>query len=199
MSETETRKQKPFVELLTHRLKKIKISTKGKKALFYLCLMVIPVLASTVILELRTSPYQELLNYNPSMSKVYDLSCALEVEHFNGTKQYIVLPLVDTIILDNSTARLSKQEYSFVNGAIDLNASFSYIYVLYFVPEEAFNYFQEIECYWSVDDSSGVKKKSSNGFYFNGKDYLARIDITNSMWKEDVPDLVETHVRLYSR
>lgn len=140
-----------------------------------------------------------LYHYEPTKARVYDVKSTLRVEHWNDPVQFVELTLNSTFIDDQYKGFMVKEVYGFVNSNTNLNATFHHIYLVISIPQEAYEYFWQIECYWRVEEHEGIEQKSDNRFEFNGFDYIIEIDITREMNKDDVPERVESTVTLYSR
>lgn len=165
-------------------------------AILILGIIILPIGFSIIYFELKLAP---IFNYDPNMAKKHDVRAKLRIQHLNGTVHWINLIEDKYEKIDDPEQRITKLSYEFSNSQLRLNATFSLVELTIFVPEEGYEYFLEIEIEWHVENNAGYGKKSAGAFTYNGRDYVSELDITNVMWKDDVPDTVESKVTLYSR
>jgi len=143
-----------------------------------------------------------ILKYDSSMAITHEIKVKILVNHFNGSVQWIDPDFI-TIpdIYNDPSNKFTKETYTFSIDTSGLNKTWQQdgILIYYFIDESAYIYFAEIECYWRVEDKEGLLKKSSGGFTFNGSDYIKIANIDSAMNKDNVPDMVQTEITLYSR
>lgn len=159
-------------------------------------IIILPIGFSIIYFELKLAP---IFRYDPNMAKKYDVRAKLRVQHLNGTVHWISLVEDKYEEIDNPEQRITKLIYEFSNSQLKLNATFSLIELMIYVPEEGYEYFLEIEIEWHIEDDAGYGKKSAGAFTYNGHEYISELDLTNAMWKDNVPDTIESKVTLYSR
>ena len=168
--------------------------------LVLLVIVVIPVIAAVLVVQVQIAP---LVTYDPTFAQKYEVKTMIFVEHLNGSEQWIGLDETYFGIDNRPEERLFIAQYAFLNEQNGLNATFDNIFIVYIIPEAAYNAYAEIECRWKIIDgeeiNEGIGRKSSGGFDYEGVDYRLFIDIENIMWKTAVPQEIESSVTLYSR
>lgn len=157
---------------------------------------------TTVQVFLLHSEINELRqDYEHSLVQLreYPISVNVEVEYFNDTLQKIHLipngaPL-DEFGEDN---RLLQWTYQFHHTDLGLNATFRNVWVRIYIPTTAYEVFRTILGSWAVEDNTG---QITNSDFVVSTDlsgqYVGEEDITNHMWKDDVPPEIEVKVDLY--
>lgn len=169
-----------------------------KPVLMIVGILFVSIITNNILTDIKLAP---ILHYDPANAKTFEVTVSLKIQMFNEENpQWLALTNIDIDITDDPDKRFTSQEYLFLGNTSELNASWSYLHIYYFIPKEAYDYFAEIECQWVVENKEGWLKKSSSDFEFNGNDYVAFDQwIDNAMAKLDVPDQVESKIKLYSR
>lgn len=181
---------------VTDRLKGLKKNFFYKEFVVLTSIVLISILANIFYVEWR---FGGLLNYDENMARKHDIRSELRVNHYNGTTSWFALEEISFINSNNPDIGITIQTYWFIKSDVNLNATFSQAYIVVYIPEDVYTYINEIECSWKVKDTTGLDKRSEGGFKPNGVDYIKNIDISKFMLGEDVPNLVENKVTLYSR
>lgn len=173
----------------------IKRNWKPIAVAFLIAFIVIyPPVSASILTDIK---YQ----YDPTKLGNYEVSVVMELQYFSADEPtWIDVPNNASRNIDEPTKMFYGQRYLFLMDDLDINASWSYLVIHYFVEVLAYENFYEIECKWRVEGVQKKLSKHSQDFIFNGVGYEA-VDprIENEMFKDNVPNRVEAEINLYSR
>ena len=124
------------------------------------------------------------------------ISCRVKVTYKDSTSVFIDLIKDDSLIETNNLIRDVREEFAFVNTQLGIIANFSKIELVFYVDNQLYSQYEQIQGNFYIEDKSGVIRKydfekSKEGFPF----FIATRDISNIMNKEAVPQEIRTNVR----
>jgi len=128
----------------------------------------------------------------------FDVRVSLKVEFFTQDDVWISLDQDYVEYYNDPVARQEDLIYLFSKDNLGLEANWKAIFINFYIVVEAFNDFRFIEAKFTVENSSDI---------FDGIDfklmqgdlpfYHYQHDISNLMWKQEVPQYISAQVGLY--
>ena len=122
--------------------------------------------------------------------------CRVKVTYKDNTSVFIDLIKDDSLIQSNNVIRDVREEFAFVNTQLGIIANFSKIEIVFYVDNQLYHQYEQIQGNFYIEDKTGVLRKydfekSIEGFPF----FIATRDISNIMNKEAVPQEIRANVR----
>jgi len=141
-------------------------------------------------------------DYQHSLTSLqyYDIRAELNIVYLDYTNTTILIPMShepDPSFNNDST--VNSWLYSFEHSEMDIDSSFRTIKLRISIPSKAFSHFSGVVSTWFVEDNTGTL---TNGAFFESTItwgyYDAFYDISQFMWKADVPEQIEIKTTLYA-